>query len=166
MAKPHTYVRAENFRRTIRNWMLAKRLSLKDAAQLSGVDYRLLQRWVSKGISRPGLFTRPELEKLLTAMGLGVWWLRTIFTEQGPSIPFHTTSVDRDWPKKLVMLSQQADAVLHFGDPENFQLLCHVIEETHTKTVARMREDPDPEEAEYLRRLDAQQPKKKTRPPR
>src|SRR5580704_6866327 len=95
MAKPHTLNRSQNFARNLRAWMRDRKLSLRDAARLTGIDYRLLQRWASKGISRNGKSTREPFAKLVRAMGI----------KSGPA----STSAYRDWFVRILFMNADLD---------------------------------------------------------
>jgi hypothetical protein len=161
MPKPHTKSRAQIFSGYVRLWMLMKGLSIKEAANVSGIDYRLLQRWTSKGISRRGLNTEEPLKKLARAMRWKESRIDDLFVAlRGPDERhWNRRSPQDEFNKRWSYLIDRAWAVLRFGDYTEFNKLVHAVDDTYHSTIARIRQDPDPEEADFLEALDARKRK-------
>lgn len=64
--------RKRQFAANVRNLCRRRKLSLKDASKLTGVNHRLLRRWASAGISKPDKRTTNQIEDFANFFGVSV----------------------------------------------------------------------------------------------
>lgn len=145
--------KAQNFAQNVRAWMKVRGLTLQDTAEQTGIDYRLLQRWASKGVSRRSRATEKEFLLLANAMGFYERRAHWLFWELNESWS-KRSPIAR--PPALMELLEQVESVVRFGKMTTRSEMLSAIRKAHEATVNEIkeREKPSPFQIDEMRWID------------